>query len=172
MGNDMGNLLCDAHVDGIGEALREVGGEGGGGPGETLEGDGELVVGGGAVVPPPVEATAFPDKVVYDPVLPCVRLSGRVLDERGASNPGAPSSGRPLEPWSSAGALASGVRKADIDLLDAQDSQPRDTCMHACMHENSPTHIDTTQLGRRDPDRPARYHGISGSPPKRRTLRL
>ena len=39
----MGDLFCDAHIDGIGEALREVGGEGGGGPGETLEGDGELV---------------------------------------------------------------------------------------------------------------------------------
>ena len=39
----MGDLFGDAHVDGIGEALREMGGEGGGGPGETLEGDGELV---------------------------------------------------------------------------------------------------------------------------------
>jgi hypothetical protein len=56
--------------------------------------------------------------------------------------------------------------------LDAQDSRSRDACMHACMSGNSPTHVDTTQLGRRDPDRPAMYHGISGSPPKRRTLRL
>ena len=87
------------------------------------------------------------NKSVIELVCICVRLSGRAPDEWGASNPGAPSSGRPTKPWSSAGALASGVRKADIDLLDAQDSRTGDACMHARKLPVTRRHYPTREEG-------------------------